>query len=191
VNPASDAPSPFFVSTLPALADATRDGPLLDLACGAGRHALASAAAGIRTVALDRDAAALARLRAATRERAAAARERGLAARIHALRADLEGGTAIPLRPGAFGAVLVFRYLHRPLADAIASLLRPGGLLVYETFTTAQRALGRGPRNPAFLLEPGELPVLFQGLRTLSFEEGLYGDGVPEALARLLAVRPR
>jgi SAM-dependent methyltransferase len=177
------APSPLFVACLPALVEAARAGPVLDLACGAGRHALASAAAGLRTVAVDRDAAALSAL-------AAAARTRGVQARVHPVRADLERGASIPLRAGAFAGVLVFRYLHRPLADALAALLRPGGLLVYETFTTAQRALGRGPRSPAFLLAPSELPALFPGLRVQSFEEGLFGDPEPEALARLVAIRP-
>jgi hypothetical protein len=88
--------------------------------------------------------------------------------------------------------VLVFRYLWRPLAPALAALLAPGGLLVYETFTLAQEKLPHGPRNPAFLLRPGELRELFPGLRVRLFEEGLFGAG-PErqALARLVAERPR
>jgi SAM-dependent methyltransferase len=163
-------------------------GPVLDLACGRGRHALASARAHrerrIRVVALDRDRHALTAL-------ASAARAEGLAGSVQPVRADLEGGAGLPLRAGSFGAVLVFRYLHRPIVAEIAALLRPGGILLYETFTSAQRALGRGPRNPAFLLEPGELPGLFPRLTVVSFEEGLFGDGAPDALARLVATRPR
>ena len=88
------------------------------------------------------------------------------------------------------GALLVFRYLHRPLCAALAASLRPGGLLLYETFTTAQRELGYGPRNPAFLLEPGELPRLFPELEILETWEGLSPGPTPSALARLLARRP-
>ena len=36
----------------------------------------------------------------------------------------------------------------------------PGGVVLYETFTTAQRALGTGPTSPDHLLEPGELQAL-------------------------------
>jgi len=164
---APSPPSAFFVRWLPALADASARGPVLDLACGRGRHALAAARAGLRCVALDRNAGFLAEL-------AAEARRQALP--VEALRCDLETGLAPPLREACFGAVLVFRYLHRPLAPWIEGLLAPGGLLLYETFT-----------NPAFLLEPGELPRLFPKLETLAFEEGVY-DGA--ACARLAARRP-
>jgi hypothetical protein len=129
----------------------------------------------LATVALDRDPALLAGL---------AARARADALPLLPVRADLESGASPPLRPGTCGAVLVFRYLHRPLAGAIAALLAPGGILLYETFTTGQRALGFGPKNPDFLLQPGELPGLFPELETLHFEEGA-ADGA--VTARLLA----
>ena len=49
------------------------------------------------------------------------------------------------------------------LMPAIEACLKPGGLLVYETFHIAHRASGRGPRRDAFYLESGELPGLFPG----------------------------
>jgi hypothetical protein len=86
--------------------------------------------------------------------------------------------------------VLVFRYLHRPLMPWIAGLLAPGGLLVSETFTRAQRRLGWGPARDAFLLEPGELPTLFPSLEALVYEEGPTDEPRPAETARLLARRP-
>lgn len=165
-------PSPWLLEWLPRL-----EGPVLDLACGRGRNARAVWAAGLPLLGIDRDPDALRELVAA-------------APGVLAVRADLEARDVIPLRPGAFGAVLVFRYLHRPLLPAIEALLRPGGWLLYETFTVAQRALGRGPRSPAFLLEPGELRQSFPGLLVEGFEEGLSAGERPEALARLAARRP-
>jgi hypothetical protein len=70
-----------------------------------------------------------------------------------------------------------------------AALLRPGGVLVYETFTIHQRKLGTGPRNPAFLLEPGELPRLFPQLAVVHLWEGITRGPAPNATARLLARR--
>jgi SAM-dependent methyltransferase len=179
VSPPLGPTSPLFDEYRSALREAARLGPVADLACGRGRHALAAAGLGLVTLALDRSESFL-------RELAGRAARASLP--VRPLRCDLERGDAIPLRPGACGAVLVFRYLHRPLAPAIADCLAPGGLLLYETFTTAQRELGAGPTNPAFLLEPGELPRLFPGLERLSFDEALR-DG--EATARLAARRPR
>ena len=88
---------------------------------------------------------------------------------IRVLRADLEVLRSLPWSPAGCGALLVFRYLHRPLCAALAESLRPGGLLLYETFTTAQIEPGLWAQsNPAFLLEPGELPGLFPTLEVRS-----------------------
>ena len=127
------------------------------------------------TLAIDRDAERLAGLKArASRE----------ALPILPLRWDLETSLGVPLARGRCGAILVFRFLYRPLATMLAELLAPGGILLYETFMTGQLELAGGPRNPSFLLEPGELPELFPSLEIVSFQEGRNGDAVT---ARLLA----
>jgi SAM-dependent methyltransferase len=115
---------------------------VLDVACGAGRHVRWLAAAGHRVTAVDRDAALLAPLA-------------GLAQVERTLVADLEAAPW-PLPDARFDAVLVTHYLWRPLFPALLAAVAPGGLLVYETFTLAQAALGR-PQRPEFLLRPGEL----------------------------------
>jgi SAM-dependent methyltransferase len=177
---AATAPSPWFVAQRERLAAAARAGPLLDLASGRGRHALAAAADGARVLAIDRDPLAL-------RELEAIARRRRLA--ILGIRADLETSLGIPVRPQSCAGILVFRFLFRPLAPAITAGLAPGGLLLYETFTLAQRELGSGPRNPRFLLAPGELLALFPDLTPLAYWEGRTPGPHPECLARLLARR--
>ena len=173
------APPAAFVSAHSTrLVEATRTAPLADLACGRGRNALATAALGIPTFALDRNTAFL-------QELGEAAKRRDLA--IHRVRCDLEGSGDIPLRAGSCGAVLVFRFLHRPLCPRIEALLQPGGWLLYETFTTRRAAQRGGPSNPSFLLAEGELPRLFPSLEVHLFEEDSSTD---EATARLLARKP-
>lgn len=175
-------PSPWLVAWREALVQQATRGPVLDLACGRGRNALAAAAWGVPTLGLDRNRDFLAGL---VREAAAG----GLP--LHAIRFDLEQGYGIPVKAGTCAAILVFRFLFRPLAPAIEEALAPGGLLLYETFTLDQRKLGYGPEREAFLLSPGELPRLFPNLSIEATWEGVEESGPrPEAVARLAARKP-
>jgi SAM-dependent methyltransferase len=131
-------PSPLVVAHLEALRAAAPLGPVVDLACGRGRNALAIAAHGIPVLGLDRNAGFLDELMSSARERALA---------VTAVRADLENAPAPPLAAGRCGALVVCRYLHRPLARALETLLAPGGWLLYETFTIHQRISAMAPRT--------------------------------------------
>ena len=182
-EPASP-PSAFFEAQRDRIARVVRGSakPVADLACGRGRHSLAAAASGLPVVAVDRKAEWLQAL-------AETARERGLPVRC--MRADLENrGPILPVESGSCAAVLVFRFLYRPLASEIERILAPGGLLLYETFTRDQPSLGWGPRSEPFLLAAGELPTLFPKLRALQYEEGLRRTPRPEYRASLAAEKP-
>ncbi|HEY5762344.1 MAG TPA: methyltransferase domain-containing protein [Rhodocyclaceae bacterium] len=117
---------------------------VLDLACGSGRNARWLAAQGFVVRAVDRDAEALAGLAGVP----------GISTR----QADLEGAPW-PLVGETFDAVVVCRYLHRPLFPQILATVTPGGLLIYETFMLGNEQYGR-PSRPEFLLAPGELAAL-------------------------------
>jgi SAM-dependent methyltransferase len=164
-------PAPWLTdhhALLPAGGDA------LDVACGHGRHALWLAGRGFRTLAVDRDAGAVEMVR-----RAAADEGLPLAAEVR----DLEGA-AVDLPARRFSVIVVVHYLHRPLMPTLIEAVAPGGVLVYETFTRAQAARGR-PTNPAFLLEPGELPQLVAPLEVLRTREGDFdGRWVASVVAR-------
>jgi tellurite methyltransferase len=149
-------------------------GRALDVACGRGRHALWLAERGYEVEAIDRDPAALVVL-------AEEAARRGLP--ISTSQRDLEGAGATLARQ-RFDLIVVIHYLHRPLMPLLREALRPGGLLVYETFTVAQAARGK-PSNPAFLLEPGELRRLVAPLQILVEREGEFdGRCVASVIAR-------
>lgn len=148
---------------------------VLDLACGYGRNGLALARRGHTVWFADRDREALNAIQARLSEE-----------RLNGVlwQRDLEA-TARPLGPRKFDAILVFHYLHRPLLPHLYDALRPGGLLVYETFTTANRAFGR-PNNPAFLLEPNELKTVFASMETIHYREGIWRHP-DRATAQLIA----
>ena len=116
-----------------------------------------------------------------------AVRDAAIAARVAgtALRAWCADLTQHLLPLARFNVIVVTRYLQRDLFAPLAAALRPGGTVVYETFTTAQRAHGRGPTSPDHLLEPGELERAFEGLEVLFYEE----VSEPDAVARLVARR--
>jgi SAM-dependent methyltransferase len=169
------SPSSFVAGWIPRLA-ARVEPPrrALDLAMGRGRHALQLARHGFKTFGVDRKYDAV-------RDSVAAAAHDGL--RVHGWCADL---TISPLPVEAFDLVVVTRYLERNLFASIQNAVKPGGFVLYETFTVAQRTLGSGPTSADHLLEPGELRDRFRGWVELFYEE----VASPEAVARLAAQRP-
>jgi SAM-dependent methyltransferase len=154
---------------------------VLDVACGGGRHARFFAARGADVVAVDRDAGALAALQGANK--------------ITTHVADLESG-AWPFAEQLFDAIVVVNYLHRPLLPQLRGSLGPGGVLLYDTFAQGNELYGR-PRNPAFLLAPGELltvAVQPPALTVVAFEQGVVrraaGSAVVQRLAAVAAPFP-
>jgi SAM-dependent methyltransferase len=152
-------------------------GRALDVAMGRGRHALELAARGFQVLGLDTDSEAMA-------EASALAAQRGLTLETRVL--DLEA-PRVRLPAAGFDLVLVVNFLWRPLLTALRQAVRPGGHLLYETFTREHARYGR-PRNPDILLEPGELLRAFHGFEVLESWEGLVPG--PAVRAHLLARRP-
>lgn len=68
--------------------------------------------------------------------------------------------------------VIVFRYLHRPLFDALKQAVKPGGVVIYETFTEQNKQFGR-PNRDQFLLKKDELKILFKDWDILFYFEGI------------------
>jgi len=85
---------------------------------------------------------------------------------------------------GAYDLVICFNYLQRSLMSHIKGWLKPGGMLVYETFIVDQAQFGR-PHNPAHLLRHNELLRIFRDFRVLRYREGIF-EG-KKAIASLLA----
>jgi tellurite methyltransferase len=152
-------------------------GHALDIACGRGRHALLLAQAGLHVRAIDRDPDAIAEVRAAADR---------LALPIEADLVDLETDPPPSLGASRYDMIVVINYLYRPLMPMIRAAVKPGGRVFYETFSTRQAARGK-PRNPAFLLEDGELPELMKPFVILRSREGDF-DG--RFIASIVAERP-
>jgi SAM-dependent methyltransferase len=179
-SPSPLAPARFLVENF----DLLPKGLALDLAMGEGRNAIYLATRGFDVDGVDVDPEAVARARAKARR---------LGAPIRAVVGNVEDGTyIIPLE--TYDVIAVFNYLHRPLFNDIREGLKPGGVVIYQTFTTEQLRFGAGPRNPDHLLRPGELRQVFADWEILRYREYVEREGPgnpPRALAGVVARRPR
>jgi tellurite methyltransferase len=150
----------------------------LDVAAGRGRNSITLARAGMRVVAVDFSAEAM-RLLAAT------ARAERLA--IWPVVANLDN---FHLKDESLDAIVNINFLDRALFPKFARALRPGGILIADTFLVDQAALGH-PRDPRFLLAHGELRGLASRFEIEEYREGLvtYPNGDHAWRASMLAQR--
>lgn len=168
--------NPFVAASLPQIPPA---GYALDIAAGAGRHTLALARHGLRVDAVDISWQGL----SMTRDRVALA---GLQDRVQCITADIERGW-LPRR--SYDVIVTTYFLYRPLFALIKNRLRPGGFLLYETFTLQQlkKPYHRGSGRHELYLRPGELRAAFAEFTILFYDEGDHQD---RATAQLLAQKP-
>ena len=199
--------SPFVDAWLPRVVAELngRPGPrrALDLAMGEGRHAIPLAEAGFVTYGVD---VAVDRLQNARRMLL------GRRLDVRQWAADLD---TYPLPSEHFDLLFCTRFLLRARWDDLKRSVRPGGFVMYETFTTGQIARGfgpsahsgpsrgstgsprpepaegrarsrGGPSSPDHLLHPGELAGAFDDWTILHSEE----VEAPAAMARLVARKP-
>ena len=150
-------------------------GRVLDVACGGGRHARFFLGQGHPVTVVDRDVSGVADL--------------GEDPNVEVLEFDLEAGKPWPFAGRVFDGVVVANYLWRPILPDIVAAVAPGGALLYETFARGQERFGR-PRNPDFLLAPGELLDAVRGtLRVAAYEDLVVEEPDPRAVQRIAAVR--
>ena len=148
---------------------------VLDIACGQGRHMKHLSSLGYSATGVDRSAEAL-----------SVASQWG-----ETVLADIENAPW-PLMQGQqlrrFNAVVVTKYLWRPLIPVMLQSLAPGGILIYETFAAGNETVGK-PSRPDFLLEPGELLRAFSSLHVIAFEDGFL-ESPARFVQRIVAAAP-
>ena len=162
-----------------------RPGRALDLACGAGRHAVWLAGRGWQVDAVDGSEAAVSLL-------LANAVRAGCRERIDGHVADLEADPpAFAIARAAYDLIVDCYFLHRPLFAAIREGVRPGGLFVAALHLPAADG-GGGHR---FVLQTGELAALVRawGWHVRHCAERPGGPGADHGLGvvELIARRPQ
>ncbi len=166
--------SAFLVEWLPRIPVGTA----LDIACGAGRNALALAAIGFETTAVDISETAI-----AMGQQSAA--ERGLS--INWQVADLD---SLAIEPESFDLITCFRFRSEALWPRLANALKPDGWLIAEHhFKTSMPVAG--PPTDDFRLRPGEYLRAFSDLRIIHYSESIETADKPGesfAIERVVAV---
>jgi SAM-dependent methyltransferase len=165
------APHPLLIR----FAENAAPGSALDLACGAGRHALFLAERGWRVTAVDASPVAIQIM-------LDHARERGLTISAHA--ADLERGGFV-IEPEHYDLICDFYYLQRDLFSAIRAGVKTGGAFVAAIHLASEDPAKDAGRNPSFLLKAGELRSYFEGWRILHYHEAsMANDNASDPLRR-------
>jgi len=178
----STDPDPFLVQAFEqyVAAEFPGGGVALDLAGGVGRHAIWLARRNWTVTLVDISEVGLEQAR----------KNAGpLASRINFVAADLEqlsssGREGFSLPRATYDLVLVFFYLERSLFPRLIRALKPGGMLIYKTYTVDQMTLPGGPSHPLHLLKHDELLRAFGKLRVLYYRETFRERGLAEFLGK-------
>jgi tellurite methyltransferase len=180
--------SPLLNRYLATLKEQNHSLPILDLACGNGRNGLFCLEQNLIVTFADLKEQALAEVKQKISNNSG----RYLSSLATFWQVDFEQQNSNPLTENGYSAVIVYRYLHRPLIEKIKAAVIPHGLIIYETFTVAQAELGR-PKNPDYLLQTGELVEHFGDWEVLHYFEGtkISDTGTnSQAVAQIVARKP-
>ena len=174
-----DAPTEPSAAVVELLQDLP-GGRALDVAGGAGRHAIWLAQRGFEVLLLDASEVGL---------RLAGERAQRADVTLRVLQRDLG---VDPLPSGPFDLVVVVAFLDHDVLDAVPEVLVPGGRLVFVQPTTTNLERHERPPRP-FLLQPGEMAQVAErlGLEVEVCDEAWWPDGRHQARlrARRSAVR--
>jgi len=164
--------SPWVEKHVPLIPKAR---PVLDVACGGGRHSLHLLKLGYEMVSVDVETTAITTYKDLP----------GLSI----VRADLEKDPW-PFAENTFASIVVVNYLWRPLLPDLCASLMPGGVLLYDTFARGNEKYGR-PSNPDFLLKQRELQeTLEDELEILDFFDGFVDTPTPACRQSIAARKP-
>ena len=142
-------------------------GSALDIACGNGRNSLFLADKGFRVDAVDISTVATGHLK-------------GHKQNINVICADLDAWEPPPDR---YDLIVNIRFLDRRLFPSIHQGIKPGGVLVFESFLDGE--------TDTYCLKPNELLRAFQTLRIVYYEEQKLEDsGRFDKIASLVAIKP-
>jgi tellurite methyltransferase len=136
---------------------------ILDMGMGEGRNAVFLAQKGYKVTGIDISSVAVKKARLLAKE---------FGVKIQTVVASME---KYKISPNSFDAIICFYYVDRKLVSKMMSWLKPGGILIYEAHTMAQRSVPEYKNEPVeHFLKEQELLKLFKNMRVLKYEEPVH-----------------
>jgi SAM-dependent methyltransferase len=151
----------------------TGNGKALDIAMGEGRNSIYLSQLGFDVTGIDISEVGV-------KKALALAEEKGV--QLNAIVADLDD---FPFEEESFEIVICFNFLDRNLFPKIRAVLRPGGLVIYETFSID--FLKYSSFKKEWVLGSGELLKEFREYRILRYQEV---DNGQKGFASIIAQKP-
>ena len=145
---ASSSHIPALCATLESYYHLAPIGRALDIACGVGQNSLFLAQKGFLVDAVDFAKSAIDRIPPHPN--------------IMPILSDMND---FSMGEGRYDLILCANYLERSLFEPIKRALKPGGIVIFETFTYKKQGM-----NPRYLLGPNELLKAFLDLEVLHYE---------------------
>jgi len=164
-----EKPIPFLVDNVHLL----RKGKVLDIAMGEGRNGVYLATQGFEVLGLDISEKGLAKAHNLAKKNNVT---------IETKVVDLE---SFRLKPNSYDVILCTYYMQKDLFKQFQSALKPGGMIVVETYNVDYLKYVQFSRKWA--LDTNELLDIFQGLRIIRYQD--YDDG-KEAYSSIIAQKP-
>jgi tellurite methyltransferase len=164
-----EKPIPFLIDNVHLLPK----GKVLDIAMGEGRNGVYLATQGFDVLGLDISEKGLEKAHKLANKNNVT---------IETKVVDLENFT---LEPNSYDVILCTYYMQRDLFKQFQSALKPGGMIVVETYNVDYLKYVRFSRKWA--LETNELLAIFKDLRVIRYQD--YDDG-KEAYSSIIALKP-
>lgn len=130
---------------------------VLDLGCGGGRDAVFLAKHKMQVTAIDNKANVISRAKKLAQANGA---------QVQFKCCDLSKADCLPA--GEFDLIVGVRFLNRELLTQLVPKLVPNGFLIWQTFVEEEGFVFESPKNPNFILQPGELAEVFNSLHIIT-----------------------
>lgn len=178
-------PDTYLIDSYQEFLAGVRPGKALDLAGGAGRNTVWLAERGWQVKLIDISEVGLKLAREKFEKSQVHSSSANTGGRQGSLETEILDLNAVnDLGNELYDLIVAFYFLRRELFPAIAHALKPGGTLIYRTYTVDRMKVPGGPSHAKYLLQTNELLRAFMQMRVLHYHEMLEGKAAAQLVAR-------